>query len=595
MAKRGRRPHGRGRQAGQRRDKRQARAARAYRRGPDALLADVRRRLATGEPVDFLAHVSTLLAALDPRAKNPFERTDPPDSMTPAMLIESFAEVVAPETTALLAALAELIPDELTRARARLAAAARPHQLPDWLARLGQASVYRAMESTHVLGDGDSVLLGARLPGHELTVVIYIDHNLGTVAKDAFPVPAPIAEVVAHMREVADDPDVTVADISLADARARAAAAIEMGAIMFPPFETETWPASRPLTEWLLRLLPEGGTGYVRPTWTRAAKKKLARQFFGSEFGQPLDDGDHRDLLDQFLWFGTDYGPGDPLRWSPVAVEILLADWIPRKLVADPEYLSKAPDLLRAFIRFCHAQRKIRSALTDETLAAVDQYEAEYQQVIRSSRPQGPMALLAAMGVLGDETPWPDEPSEVERHFLEALAEEVGGPDALDSLDDTPLPDEEFSWDGVPADLRDQVGKVLAACDPCCDDLLGAEYRTACRRLLARAMPGLSDLLRKPAKPEATAAAVCWVIGKGNQRLGPGAGELRVKDLMSYFGLGQSSVSQRGYQVMHAAGIQPASAYPSIRLGSPDLLVSARRKRIIDLRDHYRAALRAES
>jgi hypothetical protein len=439
------------------------------------------------------------------------------------------------------------------------------------------------------------VLLGARLPGHELTVVIYIDHNLGTVAKDAFPVPAPIAEVVAHMREVADDPDVTIADISLADARARAAAAIEVGAIMFPPFETETWPASRPLTEWLLRLLPEGGTGYVRPTWTKAAKKRLARQFFGSEFGQPLDDGDHRDLLDQFLWFGTDYGPGDPLRWSPVAVEILLADWIPRKLVADPEYLSKAPDLLRAFIRFCHAQRKIRSALTAETLAAVDRYEPEYQRVIRSSRPQGPMALLAAMGVLGDETPWADEPSEVERHFLEALAEEVGGQDALDSLDDTPLPDEEFSWDGVPADLRDRVGQVLAACDPCCDDLLGAEYRTACRRLLARAMPGLSDLLRRPARPEATAAAVCWVIGKGNQRLGPGAGELRVKDLMSHFGLGQSSVSQRGYQIMHAAGIQPASAYPSVRLGSPDLLVSARRKRIIDLRDHYRAALSAES
>jgi hypothetical protein len=32
-----------------------------------------------------------------------------------------------------------------------------------------------------VLGDGESVLLGARLPDHELTAVIYIDHNLGTV------------------------------------------------------------------------------------------------------------------------------------------------------------------------------------------------------------------------------------------------------------------------------------------------------------------------------------------------------------------------------------------------------------------------------
>ena len=39
-----------------------------------------------------------------------------------------------------------------------------------------------------MLGDGDSLLLGARLPGYELTAVIYIDHNLGTIVKDAFTV-----------------------------------------------------------------------------------------------------------------------------------------------------------------------------------------------------------------------------------------------------------------------------------------------------------------------------------------------------------------------------------------------------------------------
>ena len=84
------------------------------------------------------------------------------------------------------------------------------------------------------------------------------------------------------------------------------------------------------------------------------------------------------------------------------------------------------------------------------------------------------------------------------------------------------------------------------------------------------------------------------VIGKGNQRFGQGTGELRVKDLMSYFSLGQSSVSERGYQIMHAAGIKPTSAYPAVRLGSPDLLVSARRRRIIELRDHHRAAISDE-
>jgi len=591
MAKRGRRLHNRGRQARQHKQRRHGRPDRTHQAGPGDLLADVRHRLASDEPVDLLAYVSTLLAAIDPRGESPFERerAGGPERATLPTLLESLAEVVLPETTALLATLAELGPDELTRARARRALAARPHQLPDWLARLGETSVYTAVESTHVLGDGDNVLLGARLPGHELTVLIYIDHNLGTVVKDAFPAPSPINEVVERLREAADDPDVRLGDIGLADARARVAEAIEVGAIMFPPIETETWPASRPLTEWLLRLLPEGGTGYVRPAWSEAAKNKLANRFFGSEFGKPLDDADHRDLLDQFLWFGTDYGPGDPLRWSPVAVEILLTDWIPRKIVGRPEYLSKAPALLRAFIRFCHAERKIRPVLTDETLAAVDAYEPEYQQVIRSPRPQGPMALLAATGIFGDQRPWEAEPAGAAQYVLDALAEEVGGEDALESLDDTPLPEEKFCWDEVPADVHERVGEVLTACDHCCDDLLGAEYRTACRRLLARAAPGLSGMLHKTTKPEMIAAAVCWVIGKGNQRLGQGAGQLRVKDLMSYFSLGQSTVSQRGHQIMRAAGIKAASAYPAVRLGSPDLLVSGRRKRIIELRDRHRA------
>ncbi len=66
-----------------------------------------------------------------------------------------------------------------------------------------------------MLGDGDNVLLGARLPGHELTAIIYIDHNLGTVVKDAFPAPSPITEVVERIRDATDDPDIAFRDIGL--------------------------------------------------------------------------------------------------------------------------------------------------------------------------------------------------------------------------------------------------------------------------------------------------------------------------------------------------------------------------------------------
>src|SRR5262249_24651644 len=155
-------------------------------------------------------------------------------------LVESFAGVVLPETTALLAALAELGPDEVTRARARRVVAARPHPLPEWLARLGGGPGDRAGGGTHGRGGGGEGRRGARLGGHGLTEAIYIDHNLGRVGKDGFPAPGAISDVVARLGEAADDPGISYRDIGLAGARAGVAEAIEAGAITFPPFETET-------------------------------------------------------------------------------------------------------------------------------------------------------------------------------------------------------------------------------------------------------------------------------------------------------------------------------------------------------------------
>src|SRR5262249_56546013 len=131
--------------------------------------------------------------------------------------------------------------------------------------------------------------------------VIYIDRSLGTVVKDGFRAPSAISDVVARLGEAADDPGISYRDIGLAGARARVAEAIEAGAITFPPFETETWPASRLLTEWLLRLLPEGGTGYVRPAWRQAAKRKPATRVsaptLGNPWVQPVQEGRWRSVL----------------------------------------------------------------------------------------------------------------------------------------------------------------------------------------------------------------------------------------------------------------------------------------------------------
>jgi hypothetical protein len=373
------------------------RPRRAAAREPD-LLDDVARALDSPEPLDLLALTSTLLAATEPRRPGLLDEADHRDTPL-AQFVETLLAVDRRETTALLLVLAALRGDELLRRRVGEQVRRRAQELPEWIDGLVAARpADPAWQLSHVLGDGENILLGVLLPGgKEFTLVAYVDHNLGTLVKDAFAVPGPARALAEQMRTVGDDPDTSVTEVDPADARARLTEAMLLTSLTVPPIESDTWPACRPLVQWALGMLPEGGTGYLRPEWDEPDLAALTDRFVASEAGLGLDDEDGRSLLESLLWFGTDYGPGDPMRWSPVAVEIVLLDWFPRKVVADAEHLSRLPSLLRAFVSFCHAERGIRAELTAQTLRAVDECEPEYQRIIRSPRPQGPEALIARL------------------------------------------------------------------------------------------------------------------------------------------------------------------------------------------------------
>lgn len=547
------------------------------------LLADVRRALADPDPLHLLSFVSMLMYVTDPRRDHPLAGPEARTSMQRDELVSTFLDVVCPETSALLAVFAAMIgDDDVLRARIRRELAARPKLEPAWLSDLGAVRVNRAMMMSHILGDGDNIMLGVDLPGgREATCTVYVDHNMGTLVKDAFTISEPFSTVLAKYQEVNEDPDTTWDDIDLADARARIAEAINVAAMTWPPFETDSWPACRGLIEWLIRGLPEGGSSWVQQQWDSDALADLSDEFFRSESGSRLGDSDRRGLLESLLWFATDFSTGDPLRWSPVKVELLLASWLPRKVLAPAEYLSLAPDLLRAFIVFAHGRAGVRAELTGEALAAVSHWEPEYQRLIRSDRPQGVDAVLAGLG-LGDDAD-PDLDLSVAEIMLEHLEKAVGNRAALDDLDDRALPDEPFCWDGIHPDVAERVREVLELIDRCCEDLLDTEYRTACRRLLAR-VAAPPEAFRRKAKPQTSAAAVVWIIGKVNDLFRNG--QLQVKELMSYFGL-TGSVSQRAEALMRNAGFAYASY--DLSLGSPEYLVSSRRRRIIELRDRYQS------
>jgi hypothetical protein len=100
---------------------------------------------------------------------------------------------------------------------------------------------------THVLGDGDELLIGARLSdGQSLTAAVFVDHNYLSFITDAFFVPTTIDELVDLATQSNDDPDTTFVEMSLADARAW----IEHGIDFDDHFhieDTDTWP---PAARW---------------------------------------------------------------------------------------------------------------------------------------------------------------------------------------------------------------------------------------------------------------------------------------------------------------------------------------------------------
>ena len=282
------------------------------------------------------------------------------------------------ETTALLAVVAELLVDEpAPQLRCQDELAERDDHLPRWIAALPRVDIYRAVRRTYVFGDVDELVIGMRLAGHELTIAVDIDHNMLSSIADAGVVPDPIEEALARVAESSSD--TSVFEMRLADVRVWIEDALNMPTLA--P-ETDSWPLYRGLVQWLVSRLPEGGEHRPR-AWDWEPNEELCDRFFATSSAAPFTDSSHRELLLELFETGT----GDPLRWSAARVEQAIGgtpyseDNIPLEVALD------APDLLRAFIPYAHAQSGIRDELTTQTLAMVDALRSGYKrEVLREAK-----------------------------------------------------------------------------------------------------------------------------------------------------------------------------------------------------------------
>jgi hypothetical protein len=125
-----------------------------------------------------------------------------------------------------------------------------------------------------------------------------------------------------------------------------------------------------------------------------------------------------------FVDFACDYGAGDPLRWSPIAVEILLADWLPRKSILEPAEIAILPDILRRFVRFSARRKHLADELIAETLAAVDQFTPNFVEGMADGERAGP-AKQVAQELLASGIDMADEAAV--QHWIDARNAALGG------------------------------------------------------------------------------------------------------------------------------------------------------------------------
>lgn len=223
------------------------------------LALEVRSRLRDDSPLELLTYASALLEAACHGSG---------DDVDLAVLVETLTVVDRLETTALLAALSQLLPADNLRVATRRALMRRSHPLPSWLRDVENTSLTEAVVVTGGEPGVATVLLGVRWPGGEsATVVAALEGagETGAFVGDAWVSPHPWRVVTAEFGAACSDdshPMATVGGVvetvDIAVACATVTEAIERSTAERESLRSEDWPANRLLLRWLLERVPPG-------------------------------------------------------------------------------------------------------------------------------------------------------------------------------------------------------------------------------------------------------------------------------------------------------------------------------------------------
>ena len=300
---------------------------------------------------------------------------------------------------------------------------------PAWLGQLGAVQVTGGWACGDRYGDQTSyvVTYGYRdgtSGGPEHAILVLVDHNLGMV-KDLV-VAAPAGAVLDSLRDsVLSDPDAMTWLAEVDPATVRAAATGYLRATDNSPElpDSPGLPENRVLVAARLATLPlmdpappAGGSGAGSAVGSATDERSaLVAQFLQSPearlSGLAGAGGARGEAVGYGLNLIADFAQtrgGDPLRWSPRAVEVFLMDWIHGRAVLDDNDARTLPDALGAWVLWSGRLIGLPDASVQATFDQVGTARDEFVRLCATGERQSP-AVRAMRRLIADAVDLTDD------------------------------------------------------------------------------------------------------------------------------------------------------------------------------------------
>ena len=514
-------------------------------------------------------------------------------------LANSMIEVAEPETDALLLVWAEMLGDDLLKRRIHRVVKPRAEVLPAWLAEIARLRPVKAVSLRSPVNTEETIVIEVRGPRGHFSIMAGLDLMGIPFLEDAYPLEDDIEQIRARVHAMAIPAGLRpkIVELSLADARARLDSAVEHAGRMFPPVETDTWPAMQPLLEWQLRLMPTGGRGFELDEWDDERRDALEQTFLDSPHAAGLDAESASMHVSLLIDFACNYGTGDPRQWSNVLVQRMLLELIPRKVLYPFEDMVGIPATMSRFIDFAHGELDVAPDFTEHTQRAIGEAAPQYLSAIardanaQSERGQR-MRLVSeiwpeGLEVVGPAAPGFSEPTyeELALRTRERMAAEVGGLEAFESLGVEPLPSgEDVALELVSDDIVERVKAVAQMITDVAGDFFqDPEMVTASLRTLTLVAASNPASILRGANDANTAATVCWISGRNNEWFDRSVKGRTINAMKEAFGT-RADLPARAVTMLKYYDTALNTTH-RLALGDPQLLTSTRRMMLVDWRE----------